>query len=168
MSTPLGSFPNVIRVHEFSVTTDSVFVVYGGVTYFSMFFKRDTINKYLFWAPAQRHPVAIAYCSNSGVLQRIEYVSWAQLNVPEVAGTLSTISVYPNPVSDITTIQIPEEYKNTTSTVRLFDISGKLISERQGNGFQFQISVKNFDKGMYFVEIETGSGKVFKKDFVVN
>ncbi len=167
MTTPYGSFADVIRVHEFSVTTDSVFVKYGSVVLFSMEWKKDTINKYLFWASAERHPVAIAYCNNAGVLQRIEYVSWAHLSVPQVAENKTPVTVYPNPASEYATIKIPEDFNNENFSLRMYDISGKLISEQPGKGNQVTVSVKGFDRGMYFVELKTGSGKVFKSELTV-
>ena len=167
MTTPYGSFSNVIRVHEFSVTTDSAFVVFGGTTYFSLLFKKDTINKYLFWAPNERHPVAIAYCSNAGVLQRIEYVSWAQLYVPQVEENELSFAVYPNPASDKITVRFPEAFKNEESVISIFDLTGKLITTQAGFGNEISMSLESYDKGMYLIEAKMKSGSVFKSEFTV-
>jgi hypothetical protein len=167
MTTPYGSFSDVVRVHEFSITTDSVFVKSGPVTLFSMLFSKDTTNKYLFWANNERHPVAIAYCSNAGVLQRIEYVSWAHLNVPQVEANKSSVKVFPNPTSDHVTIQIPEVFKNETYSVQVFDLSGKSVANKSGRGSNISISMKGFDQGMYIVEIKTETGVVFKSEITV-
>ncbi len=168
MTTPLGSFSNVIRVHEYSVTTDSAFAFIGSTTYYSMLFKKDTSNKYLFWAPNERHPVAIAYCSNSGVLQRIEYVSWAHLNVPEIANSEFSVSLFPNPVSDYITIKVSENLKNKNYALRIFDVSGKELYNQICKSDENTISVKGFDKGLYFVEILTEQVTIIKSNFIVN
>jgi hypothetical protein len=168
MTTPFGSFSNVIRIHEYSVTTDSAFAFIGATTYYSMLIKKDTINKYLFWAPNERHPVAIAYCNNSGVLQRIEYVSWANLNVSEVANNEPSVSVFPNPVSDYITIKVSDNFKNKNYTLRIFDVSGKELYNKICKSDENAISVKGFDKGFYFTEILTEQGKFIKTKFIVN
>lgn len=167
METPLGLFNNVIRVHEFSVTTDSVFASFGGTTYYSLLFKKDTINKYLFWAPTERHPVAIAYCNNAGILQRIEYVSWAHLNVNHVNSDEVTVAVFPNPVSDYATIKVDGNFKGEKYLIRILDLTGKEIFKQNSKDILNTISVKTFDQGLYFVEIETVTGKVFKSNFIV-
>jgi hypothetical protein len=168
MTTPFGTFPNIIRVHETSVTTDSVFLYNGPITVYSSLYSTKTINKYLFWAPNQRHPVAIAYCDNAGVLQRIEYVSWANLNVPEITNKEPSVSVFPNPVSDYITIKISDSFKNKNYTLRIFDVSGNEIYKQICKSDENAISVKGFDKGLYFVEILTEQGKTFNSNFVVN
>ena len=166
MTTPLGVFNDVIRIHEFSVTTDSIFVIFGGVTYYSTIFKKDTINKYLFWSPEQRHPVAIAYCTNAGLLQRIEYVSWANVSVPIVEKN-NSMSVYPNPATENITILLPDEFKNQTSVIRIFDLSGKLVLLEKLSGNFISLPINTLNEGIYYVENETGNGKIFRSEFTV-
>lgn len=168
MTTYLGSFSNVIRIHEFSITTDSVFIKSGNIVLFSMEWSKDTINKYLFWAPAQRHPVAIAYCSNAGVLQRIEYVSWAQLSVPATAEYNTSVAAYPNPAQDFIEIKIPSAINNENYLLNVFDVTGKKITSQTGKCNNIVISVKNFDQGLYFIEIKTVTGEIYKSKFIVN
>lgn len=167
MTTPYGSFSDVIRVHEFLVTTDSVFIKSGNIVLYSMEWSKDTINKYLFWAPTERHPVAIAYCSNTGVLQKIEYVSWAHLSVPTIADNETSVSVYPNPASDYTTIKIPDAFNNESYSLIVFDVTGKEIKKQIGKCNNILISDKGIKQGLYFIELQTKSGKVFKSKFAV-
>jgi len=115
MTTPLGTFPNVIRIHEYSVTVDSIFGVFGSTIYSSLKYRSDTINKYYFWGPLERQPVATAYCNAAGQLQRIEWVSWTHLSsVPFLSSDNQNISVFPNPASGIVNIKWPESFKTMT------------------------------------------------------
>jgi len=168
MTTPLGLFSNVIRVHEFSITTDSSFAVIGTNVLNSLFIKKDTINKYLFLASSERHPVAIAYCNNAGVLQRIEYVSWADLSVPQIANNESLILVYPNPASDYATIKIPDTFNNESYSLIVFDVTGKEIKRQNGKCNDITISVKGYNMGLYFIKLRTESGNVFNSKLIVN
>lgn len=168
MTTPLGTFSDVIRVHEYSVTIDSVFGLVSGTVYTSIKWKSDTINKYYFWAPAQRHPVAIAYCNTAGQLQRIEWVSWAQLNTPIVTLDDKTVNIYPNPTTDVARIKLPEIFKTTNYTLSVFDINGKNLITQNGFGTDVSVNSNEFDKGCYFVELQTENGARFKFKLIVN
>jgi len=168
MSTPYGSFADVIRVHEFSVTTDSIFVKSGNIILFSMLWQKDTINKYLFWAPNERHPVAIAYCNGIGTLQRIEYVSWAHLSVPETKQTETSVNVFPNPSSNFAEIKLPANYSNENYFLVIYDMVGKEILHKIGKCDNIMLNVENINKGAYTIKLKTDSGKLFYSKLIVN
>ncbi len=166
MQTPYGSFSNVLRVHEFSVTTDSAFVVSGNVTLYSMLWQQDTINKYLFWAPTERHPIAIAYCNNAGILQKIEYVSWAHLSVPTITNNETSINVYPNPAHDFIEIKIPSVFNNESYSLIVYNVTGKEIIKQNGKCDNILISTNTLNSGLYFTKLKTETGKLFNSKFV--
>ncbi|MBK8626669.1 MAG: T9SS type A sorting domain-containing protein [Saprospiraceae bacterium] len=58
--------------------------------------------------------------------------------------------IYPNPVDDILKIKSSDEIKK----VKVYDLSGQLIMS-EGQGFETQIDMSNFDSGMYLLRIET-------------
>jgi len=164
----LGTFPDIIRVHEYSVTVDSIFGVIGTTVYSSLKWKSDTVNKYYFWAPLERHPVVTAYCNTAGQLQRMEWVSWSNLNNPIVTLEEKAVNIYPNPASDIAKINLPEIFKTTNFTLSVFDITRKKIITQKGNGTDVSLNIKDFDQGCYFVEIQMENGARFKFKLVVN
>lgn len=67
--------------------------------------------------------------------------------------TVSNISLYPNPTID--RINFSE---NIQSTIRLFDINGRLIRQ-YSNPINNSIDVSMIQKGMYFLEFENQNGK---------
>ena len=58
--------------------------------------------------------------------------------------------IYPNPVDDILKIKSSDEIKK----VKVYNLSGQLIMS-EGQGFETQIDMSNFDSGMYLLRIET-------------
>lgn len=68
--------------------------------------------------------------------------------------TASSVSMYPNPVSDVLTITVEN---NQSLIAELYDINGKLISANSVNGTAV-ISVSNLDKGVYFIQFVAVDG----------
>lgn len=72
----------------------------------------------------------------------------------------TTIALYPNPTKDLVYFDL----KDKAQKIAVFDLSGKLLLEKQdGLGAVFQLDFSAYEKGIYFVEISTESGKYIKK-----
>ena len=76
-------------------------------------------------------------------------------------GTLSNsqfnstkFSVYPNPSSSNVTISSPEV---DTYSLRVMDITGKVVINKELNGLENSIDVSSFSNGLYFFEINSGN-----------
>lgn len=67
------------------------------------------------------------------------------------------ISVYPNPASDVVHFNIHEN-----AIVKIYNISGQLVSEKAINSTDNHIDVSAFSRGMYLAEI-TVAGKISQK-----
>lgn len=77
-----------------------------------------------------------------------------------VENTLDYI-LFPNPMETNMQIQLPSG--NTTATLRLYDIYGKRILEKQITGTDNQISVEQLSQAMYIVQLEMeGISKEYK------
>jgi len=68
------------------------------------------------------------------------------------------MSVFPNPASDIITLQSDSDLGN----VSVYDITGKLILQTNTQGSTFQFSVKELSSGIYFLKTNTHSEKIVK------
>ena len=71
--------------------------------------------------------------------------------------------IYPNPASNIVTIQLPGE---ELYTIRLYDLSGKLLNQIQVDGYDFgtqDISVTDLPAGIYYIQLEGESVGSTKK-----
>jgi trimeric autotransporter adhesin len=84
---------------------------------------------------------------------QIKYSNTAVVNF---AGTEKTITVFPNPVTDKTTVLI-QSYNNQTAQMRIFDNTGRIVLQRTvaltsgTNNFEINMSV--LSSGIYFAEI---------------
>ena len=72
------------------------------------------------------------------------------LNIDD--NNVSKLAIYPNPASDILNIQNAE-----SSTIQIFDITGKLLISRSNISNNAQIDVASLTTGTYFVKIANGN-----------
>jgi hypothetical protein len=70
-----------------------------------------------------------------------------------------SISVYPNPVTDFLTIQLPD---NEKAVISIFDGKGStvLLDIMQGS---HELDFRDFPKGLYILKLQTAAGVVVKK-----
>jgi uncharacterized protein (DUF1501 family) len=87
------------------------------------------------------------------------------LSVNEFKNTYEVI-VYPNPTSEIITINSPNN--NDIHSVSIFTVDGKFIGKYKNplSGSQFSINVENLSIGFYNLKIETANGNFSKKVIV--
>ena len=86
-----------------------------------------------------------------------------------VADLTQVMSVYPNPASTSTTVNIHIAQASNVS-MKLVDFAGKLISEKeygsvQGD-YQINMNTSNFKAGVYFVEL-TVNGQTTSKKLII-
>ena len=70
----------------------------------------------------------------------------------------SQLEVYPNPTSDILLVNKPDSLE--IKEVKIFNTLGQLVFQQSDLPF---ISLENVVSGMYFIQIHTNHGTVFKK-----
>jgi hypothetical protein len=66
----------------------------------------------------------------------------------------SSVQVYPNPTSGDITIKTPA----TCREIQIFDVLGRKLLDKPGQGYIQQISVASFSPGVYFLKLFTDSG----------
>lgn len=66
-----------------------------------------------------------------------------------------TIIVFPNPVSDRLTLKIDREDVSGFQYL-IFDINGKLVSQKNLISNETEVPVNNLSKGSYFLKVQTG------------
>ncbi|MBI1286972.1 MAG: T9SS type A sorting domain-containing protein [Flavobacteriales bacterium] len=77
----------------------------------------------------------------------------------EVAGI--SASIYPNPNNGVFTLRIGA---TDAISVRVMDVSGKIISSKQFNGSAlYSFDLQDAPAGVYLMEIETEQGRTFKR-----
>lgn len=65
---------------------------------------------------------------------------------------LSEFIIYPNPVTDILSIETSTPGPNT---IELYSLSGQLLFKRQTEGHTFQLDLSPFQKGIYFINVRS-------------
>ena len=93
----------------------------------------------------------------------VDYVRVYQENALSIADqtSLSDIIVYPNPVSNRITIQIPNHLLGTKG--KIYSILGQEVSSFSLNEIQSSIDVSHFKNGIYFLNVAMENGfKTFK------
>ncbi|MCX6295122.1 MAG: T9SS type A sorting domain-containing protein [Bacteroidetes bacterium] len=74
----------------------------------------------------------------------------------------NSISVFPNPAVDKLIIETSNNEK--VSAVKVYDVLGKLLIDKKLDGTErLELNVADLEKGIYFMEITTATGKAIKK-----
>lgn len=77
---------------------------------------------------------------------------------------LQSASVYPNPTTNELNIQLPLSVSEKVN-VKIYDMMGKLVLNNDFNALNLiNLSVSNFNKGLYLVQVTSGS-QVFQSKF---
>ncbi|MCB0399687.1 MAG: T9SS type A sorting domain-containing protein [Winogradskyella sp.] len=71
----------------------------------------------------------------------------------------SLIKVYPNPTSNIVTIEFQNDFKGTYT---LYDVLGKQILVNTLNSIKTQASLETYDSGMYLLVLNNEYGKLIQ------
>lgn len=103
--------------------------------------------------------------STTGLGERSDVAIDAVRVVSDILGveeqTLNSISVYPNPITDMLTVVSQD---TPILKVTVYDINGRAVAEQAfGTAQDYQMNVANLSAALYFVKIETEEGAVFKR-----
>lgn len=91
------------------------------------------------------------------------YVQSTALSVSEDKWVDQEIAVFPNPARSVVNVKLLDQ-NIQLKNLRVTDISGKIIF----TGNTKTINVSGFSKGLYFLSIETNTGKVITKKVIID
>ena len=85
--------------------------------------------------------------------------------VTELDAEDNNVQIYPNPTQNTFTVEASDQ---GIEQIRVLDLSGKIIHSEQNNNIQSKLLVNsvNWESGVYFIQIYTGSG-IFHQKVVV-
>ncbi len=93
-------------------------------------------------------------------LGEVSVVETACAGLRELSNELITnYMIFPNPVSNILTVQFDLSDEYDSGTIRLFDLTGRTILEEEKAMFtnnQFQLNVASIPAGMYMLRLDVG------------
>lgn len=145
-------FDNVLRIHEFGTITDTIRIIWNGITVYNYRFKKDTFNYYHFYAPLKRHPVATAYTRNDGQLIRMEYLWISMLGTENREPESKQMNIYPNPADEMTTIDFCAPLAEAAE-IKIYNAFGRVVLSKQISPGRDKIIIQtaNFDPGIYYI-----------------
>lgn len=96
----------------------------------------------------------------SGLAVGMESFMFDTLSLDEAVLVDQNLNIYPNPTSDVVHIKSPQ----SISSLRLFDLQGKIVFERQNH--LNQIDLKLLESGVYFIRVVLMNGSEFQKKII--
>lgn len=105
-----------------------------------------TINK--FWDGALDE----VYVYNR-VLNQSEIDTLSASNPTNIVSINNEINIYPNPTTNYLSVELDK--KNTDFDIEILDLNGRAITSESVKTNQKIVDVSNFDKGVYFIRIQT-------------
>ncbi|NCC19028.1 MAG: T9SS type A sorting domain-containing protein, partial [Bacteroidia bacterium] len=90
--------------------------------------------------------------------------TFTTLGLIEVERKEISIIIYPNPTNSKSNLKIENVYGNII--IRITDVSGRVlqkIEENVNNGYETQIDLSNYSKGVYFINITTDKSQRTEK-----
>jgi len=93
----------------------------------------------------------------NGFVVDVDFGTIVLLGVDDFSAA-SMIRAYPNPVSDVLTLSIPESLSMPES-VQIFDAMGKLIDRVHPQQSSVSIQTSNWQSGLYYLQIHLSDGQ---------
>lgn len=115
------------------------------------------------WDPTKLKAIALLVrYSDSTILNGNHFVV-PPLAVANIAAPVSTLSLYPNPAKDYTTLSYDLK-RNENLTVYVTDVAGKILFQTPSTSttsgkHELSIPVSNLSNGLYIVTLQTATGK---------
>ena len=124
-------------------------------------------REHLAWPDYNADESEIDYIAN-WLTDRLSYLDTKfseNCNTLDVAnfGKVLKSVIYPNPTSDIINISLTD---SGSHNVFIYDNNGKLILNRNAEGSEEQISIKDFSKGIYYIKIIDSENRVDVKSII--
>ncbi len=107
------------------------------------------------------------YAGGDPVMYYIDDVAFVDLSTVNVEEqVLAQVAIYPNPVTDVLTVELPEA--SGTTLVSLVDLTGRTVIEgrnfmQQGNMARTQVNMNALPQGIYMVRVQDGDREIVRR-----
>lgn len=132
LTTPVGSYSDVVRVHEHVIKVDSIYAYQNGNLLYGVEAIRDTLNNYLFLTNSISYPACIVHADKNNHIKFTEYVRSKILTSNEtlLESNTYTAQVFPNPAQNKVSIVMPAGFLSDQSCqLSVYDITGKCVRD---------------------------------------
>jgi hypothetical protein len=153
ITTPYGTYPNVLREHEFITEIDSIYSKQYGIPGPSFEYKRDSTNTYSYLAKGIGYPVCIVHCDKHNNVKDVEYFSGYYYGIADNPVDGPQLLLYPNPSDGKITIDIPEGNNKADHHIIIYNSVGSLVWQKSTFNDMVNIDISSFPKGMYLVRV---------------
>lgn len=163
ITTPSGTYTNVLRVHFVQNYTDSTSI--AGNPYVITY----NNDQYIWYKEGTHYAIAATYnlVSSAGTFTGGHYLVSTSLGMEETEEVMNNVSLFPNPASQ--TVNLNYTLENSSEVnISVFNIAGQevyteqLIEGMAGENHN-EINVSLFEKGTYFVRFQSNESIVTKK-----
>lgn len=159
ITTPTGTYNNVLRIKTYEETSDSVYVF--GFFYTAQY---DTTTNYTWVQNTMDAQIMSIDLDHTGAPTKARYMQSFNNSVATISQPTATLNVFPNPASDMTYFT----YENKSSgmvNLQLVDMLGnqvaQLINEQQSSGAKkaaINLTALHLTHGIYFLQLTTSTG----------
>ena len=164
VTTPAGTFNNVMRVHLKQVYKDSSFS-FPIINYVN--------DEYLWYRPGTHYPVAAVYSFTTGtsVSTSGAYLNNVLTGISENTSLVNSITVFPNPVSQYLNLSCNLEAGKTTELF-IYNGTGQMVKhfsalETSVGENKFKLEVSGLASGIYYLQIHLDGVLAKKERFVI-
>ncbi len=161
--TPHGTYPNVLREHEYITEIDSVYGKYMGIQVYSTEYSRDSTNTYSYLANGIGYPVCIVHCDKHNVVMNVEYFNGYYTGIDNKLNPESNTLLYPNPSDGEITIEMPKGDYDNENLISVYNSVGSLVWQNSTPDNVIHIDLSQQAKGVYFVKITNKNSILTKK-----
>lgn len=154
--TPTGTFSDVIRLHEYVITSDSAYAEFMSVPVYAMELHRDTLNNYIFLDNNTHYPVCVVHADKNNTVLYVEYYQDYSMSEISSIDIISELNVFPNPSTGNFQINMDESPGENTKVI-ITDLNGRVIHQSTLTQTQNSISM-NTAPGLYNYTVMTENG----------
>lgn len=116
----------------------------------------NQLFEYRFRAAGTYYPIFKLVDSDDGVVTDSTEVTISWISGVETIANGQNISIYPNPFTDIVTLESNDMMK----TVSVYSIEGKIILSKDINDNSYQLNTSDIDKGNYIIKVNYNDSKI--------
>lgn len=73
------------------------------------------------------------------------------------------IQLFPNPTNGNLKVVFPTDFSFKNTYLKIFDLTGKVVRERQVSSLKTQLNMTSNNNGLYFIQIQNGSDTYLKR-----
>jgi len=166
LTTPHGTYPEVLREHEFITEIDSVYAKMGTFQVYAVEYSRDSTNTYSYLTHGIGYPACIVHCDKHNVVKDVEYYNGIYSGIDNTPVAESHILIYPNPSEGKMTISIPDRNSNDVKRIFIYSSVGALVWKKSTTESVTNIDMSRFPKGIYDVQLSCGE-KIYTEKIII-